>query len=142
MARARPVGSFPPEARVRRSADFLRAKAVGIRVRTPHFVLVLAPLEPGTVDAGPRLGVVASRRIGNAVTRNRAKRLVREAFRATRDLFNPRLSLIVIVTRPTENMKLDDVVAEWREQSARIRRRGRESIDRATKDSSCTEASR
>lgn len=30
-----------------------------------------------------RLGIVASRKLGNAVTRNRAKRLIRDVFRRT-----------------------------------------------------------
>jgi ribonuclease P protein component len=60
-----------------------------------------------------RLGIVASRRIGNAVVRNRAKRLVRETFRATRNLFTPGMDVVVIVRRPLDGMKLDDVRREW-----------------------------
>ena len=37
--------------------------------------------------APARLGITASRRVGGAVVRNRAKRLVREAFRATPELW-------------------------------------------------------
>lgn len=35
----------------------------------------------GTPPVGPRFAVIASRRVGNAVARNRAKRLLREAAR-------------------------------------------------------------
>jgi ribonuclease P protein component len=72
------------------------------------------------------LGVVASRKIGNAVQRNRAKRLVREAFRATRDLFAPGLDIVVIVRGALGRMKLDDLVGEWRADAARIDKRSRE----------------
>jgi ribonuclease P protein component len=119
---------LPPLERVRKSKDFRTAQAQGQRVRTRHFVLVLSVSDRTDPASGPRLGIVASRRVGNAVVRNRAKRLVREAFRATRDLFNPRLDLIVIVIRPLHNLKLDDIATEWRENAPRIRRRAREML--------------
>ena len=73
--------------------------------------------------AAARLGITASRRVGGAVARNRAKRLVREAFRATPELWFPGLSLVVVVRTALLNMRLDDVVAEWRAAERAIRRR-------------------
>jgi len=69
-----------------------------------------------------RLGITASRKVGNAVHRNRAKRLVREAFRATRDLWWPGLDVVVIVKNELASMKLDQVVDEWRGASAALSR--------------------
>ena len=78
-----PSGRFPSAARVRKRAEFLSIQERGLRVATPRFVLILsASLALGS----PRLGVTASRKVGNAVVRARAKRLIREAFRATREL--------------------------------------------------------
>jgi ribonuclease P protein component len=48
------------------------------------------------------------------VHRNRAKRLVRAAFRATRDLWWPGLDVVVLVKTGLDDMKLDQVVEEWR----------------------------
>ena len=61
-----------------------------------------------------RLGITAGKRVGNAVVRNRAKRLIREAFRATQDLWPAGWDLVVIVKRPLTRLGLDDVLLEWR----------------------------
>jgi ribonuclease P protein component len=106
---------------VRKRSDFERIQSTGSRVNTERFVLILAR----QMDAlgAARLGITASRRIGNAVARSRAKRLVREAFRATSELFAPELDLVVIVRRPLGDLKLPAVVEEWRAVASAIRRR-------------------
>ena len=68
---------FTKAVRLRHRQDFLRAQAQGKRLHTRHFGVVLAPMAEGH----PRLGLVATRRMGKAVQRNRVKRLLREFFR-------------------------------------------------------------
>jgi ribonuclease P protein component len=88
---AMPEASLPPEYRLRKKADFDRVYAG--RQSLADGVLRIVAL-PGECDH-PRLGLSVSRRVGNAVRRNRFKRLLREAFRLSRhDL--PALDLIVI----------------------------------------------
>jgi ribonuclease P protein component len=104
-------------------------------VVTPHFVLLLAPTPdrskaPGR-EASARLGVTVSRRVGNAVTRNRAKRLVREAFRATRELWPPGTDVVVIVRQALAGLKCADVVGEWRRVGRAIAQRAREARGRS-----------
>ena len=65
------------EQRVRQSRDFLRAKTAGQRLAVG--CLALNWLEAGATAT--RLGVITSRKIGPAVVRTRARRLLREAFR-------------------------------------------------------------
>jgi ribonuclease P protein component len=120
------VARFPPASRVRKRSDFQRIQADSQRVVTPSFVLLLRVREPDGGATGPRLGITVSRRIGNAVVRNRAKRLIREAFRATRALWPPDVDLVVIAKRPTGEAKLEDVVDEWLAESQRIERRIRQ----------------
>ena len=64
--------------------------------------------------------------MGNAVTRNRIKRVVREAFRATRELWPPGFDVVVIVRWPEPGLGLDAVVAEWRAAASQIAKRAAE----------------
>jgi len=106
--------------RVRKRAEFERIQKGGARVSTRTFVLIVA----ARPDRGPaRLGITASRKIGGAITRNRAKRIVREAFRAQRELFPPGIDLVVIVRKPPGTMKVADVAEEWRGASKQLARR-------------------
>ena len=52
----------------------------------------------GLADDPPRLGIIATKRIGNAVYRNRAKRLVRELYRKHK-AFIPVSAQTVVVPR-------------------------------------------
>lgn len=114
------MGPFPPAARVRKRAEFLSIQERGQRVSTARFVLILS----ASSDAGsPRLGVTASRKVGNAVVRARAKRLVREAFRATRQLWPAGVDLVVIVKRAPGESKLESVVSEWQAARQQIERK-------------------
>lgn len=120
------TGSFPRAARVRKRPEFLRIQALGRRVPTRSFVLLLYAREPH----GARLGVTVSRRVGNAVVRNRVKRLVREAFRATRRLFADDLDLVVIVRRAVPEASLWTVLGEWEGVEAELARQS----ERARRD--------
>jgi ribonuclease P protein component len=104
--------------RVRKRAEFLAIQSGGARVNGDCLVFIIQ-LHP---DAPLRLGITASRRIGNAVQRNRARRLIREAFRAVFAELPAGLDIVVIVRRPLGERKLKDVLGEWRRALPRIRR--------------------
>jgi ribonuclease P protein component len=56
--------------------------------------------QPAQHNGRARLGVTVSRRVGNAVVRNRVKRLVREVFRLNAAWFAPGRDYVV-VARPS-----------------------------------------
>ena len=68
---------FPRQRRIRKRREFSSVFDAGQRIHGRLFTFLLRQT---TLDRS-RLGIVASRKIGGAVQRNRAKRLIREMFR-------------------------------------------------------------
>ena len=65
--------------RLKTRADFLRVAASGRRAARPGLVLQAAARPAGPDGGFVRVGFTASRKVGNAVVRNRAKRRLRAA---------------------------------------------------------------
>jgi len=72
--------SFTKADRLLKRSDFLRLTAKGRQQQDKYFIVVFAP---GKMDR-TRLGITVSRKVGNAVVRNRIKRFAREYFRLNR----------------------------------------------------------
>jgi ribonuclease P protein component len=83
---------FRPSEHLRRRADFSKAYEAGVKLSGRFMTVFVRP----TLDGPSRLGIAATRKLGSAVIRNRAKRIAREIFRHHK----PAASLdIVIVPR-------------------------------------------
>lgn len=93
--------SFGPPDRLHRSTEFLRLQRIGVRFQSPHFVIYAGDLAARHDDTPrrSRLGVTVSRRIGNAVVRNRVKRQVREIFRKEMRAKLPTGTAVVVIAR-------------------------------------------
>jgi len=81
--------------RIRRSSEFQRVRRQARSYAHPLVVLLVAPCETSAVP----IGVTASRAVGNAVRRNRARRLLREAVRPCLPALRPGCELI-LMARP------------------------------------------
>ena len=106
---------LPTSLRLRRSADFDRVSRHGRRIGTKGLTVLYCPND----TMSPRFGLAVSRKVGNAVVRNRVKRWLREAVR------NSRGSVtgldVVFVARPLAARASASILAnEVREALARI----------------------
>jgi ribonuclease P protein component len=100
--------SYPKVARLRRRPEFLRLQRGGQRQHTRSFVVIRSP-SPGPLS---RLGVTVSTRVGNAVTRNRIKRIVREIFRQRRANLPPATDMVVIAKPGAHTLTYAQAAAE------------------------------
>ena len=92
--------------RIKQGRDFSRVRQEGERLVCGCLIANWRKLP---LDAGSRLGVVTSGKIGNAVVRNRARRLLREAFRVHQhDLTQP-IDLILIARASIADKRFADV---------------------------------
>ena len=119
---------FPKHVRLLKSSDFERVFAARNSVGNSSFALFGSPNELKL----PRLGITASRRIGNAVARNRWKRLVREAFRLSQHEL-PAVDLVCVVRGP-EPPELKQFVAMLAGMAWRIDRRARKPTQKSSGD--------
>ena len=83
--------SFPKTQRILKRKGFVNLNRSGKRVHTDHFSVTVGRSGLGIT----RLGIAASKRTGNAVKRNRIKRLVREFFRLNKDRLPEEVDIVI-----------------------------------------------
>lgn len=84
----------------------------GRRVAGAAFVVVCAPRKPAPAEQPIRLGITVSRKVGNAVVRNRVKRRIREWFRAQREPLGAGVDLVVIGRAAAAGLEYSNFAAE------------------------------
>ena len=60
-----------------------------------------------------RIGIITSRRVGGAVTRNRVRRRIREVVRQSRAALEAGIWMVVIAKHPAGDAELAQLRAEW-----------------------------
>jgi ribonuclease P protein component len=99
-------GLARPE-RVRRRPEFERAYDNGVRIHGRFMTVFVTP----NGGESPRFGVAATRKLGPAVERNRAKRLAREVFR--RNKVEAGVDIIVVPRREMLDAPFATVEADY-----------------------------
>jgi len=104
---------------IRKNADF-----EAVRENSEGAVCAAFRMRIRLTDTGVRrLGVISSRHVGCAVKRNRARRLLREAFRKCQDILPPSCDVLLIASRDLPEMNGNDVRIIFKTQAEKIFRR-------------------
>ena len=103
--------TFPKSKRLRKRREFLSVQEGGSRIVLASGIVLLAARSDGTPA---RLGVTVTRKFGNAVQRNRAKRVFREAFRRSPGLFPAGTDVVVIPKQTAAGaLSVSRILGEW-----------------------------
>ena len=108
------TGRFVRADRLLQSRDFKRVLESGERWSSQSFAIFLSTQQPRSQPAGipwPKLGVTVSKRVGNAVVRNRIKRRVREWFRHNRQGLPAEKDVVVIARPAAKGLSGSDIAA-------------------------------
>ena len=108
---------LPAAERIRRRPEFERIYNEGARIHGRFMTLFVRPNGGDT----PRFGVAATRKMGSAVERNRAKRLSRELFR--RHKVAAGLDIVIVPRREMLDAPFSSLETDY---LAALARRGRE----------------
>ena len=94
--------------RLKKRYEFRQVQLSGRRIHTPRFLLFVRPNAlPNT-----RVGITVTKKVGNAVQRNRIKRVVREVFRRNRQLFPASHDIVFIAKREAKGITYEALLAE------------------------------
>jgi ribonuclease P protein component len=99
---------FRPHERIRRRAEFQDVYERGVRIHGRFATVFVLPNN----RAVGRLGITATKKLGGAVERNRAKRLIREVFRHNN--IAPGFDVVVIPKREMLDATLTVLEADYR----------------------------
>lgn len=102
--------TFPKSERLLKKWEFQRVFAENKKYAGKFLVLYILPNQPDR-----KAGIIASRKIGNAVKRNRIKRLIREAYRLNKNLLPNNIHLVITAKQGISKLKYKDVEEDLRE---------------------------
>jgi ribonuclease P protein component len=111
---------FKKYQRIRLERDFEALKGASVDFKTRYFAIKMlvrdeAEGKDGTAEKfqGPRIGVVASKRVGNAVVRNRAKRRARELARLHQHELRVGIDLLFILRTAMVRADWKEIESTW-----------------------------
>lgn len=104
--------TFTKAERLLRKKEFDKVFDEGTVFKNKFLVLYVAP----GVQKCSRMGLVVSKKIGNAVRRNRVKRLLREVFRLNKNRLTVPVDIVIIPRNTfTSSLKLFDISAGFQQ---------------------------
>ena len=102
------INNFRPDEKIRKRPEYLSIYQHGTRTYARHFTIVAQKNELGF----GRLGITVSKKVGDAVRRNRIKRLIREFFRLNKDQIVASRDIVIIGKKGMPRLSYQDVCKE------------------------------
>ena len=98
-----------PSERLHHPREFRHVFRHGEKLVTPIFIFHILP----TSAPCSRLGMAVSKRVGNAVVRNRVKRLIRELFRRYKTALQPTCDVVFVARRHAAEASLEEYIRQF-----------------------------
>ena len=92
--------SFSKDYRLLKRSEFVNLNRLGKREHTAHFTVIVDENGLGI----NRVGITVTKKIGNAVKRNRVKRLVREFFRLYNHSFPQGYDIVIVAKKGANDL--------------------------------------
>lgn len=105
--------SFPKSARIVRTSEYTRMRKNGRTFGGRYMVLSLVTLPPEELPQTARFGFITSRKVGDAVTRNRVRRRLKEIVRHQRPRLPEGIWLVIIARYTASTASYDELQREW-----------------------------
>ena len=102
--------------------DFVFLSNYGKKIQDSNFIIVYMPGESTGGSEHSRLGITVSKRVGNAVLRNRLKRLIREYFRLNKKGITGYWNLNIIAKKTAAALSSQEVFISLRKLFGKIGR--------------------
>ena len=113
--KSKPLG-FPKSSRIVRRNEYRAVQRSSLRVVTDHFIIYARKRR----TRSNRLGITVSKKVGNAVIRNRVKRLVRESFRLNKTTLPQQLDLVLVARKARGIPSFDEAQTQLINGSSRL----------------------
>src|ERR1700722_4752139 len=101
---------FSRSSRLSRASEFRLVKASGKSWTGKHLILAILTRE---TKAAPRIGIIATKRLGNAVSRTQVRRRIREIFRFNQHRIQRGFWLVTIARHSSAIATFDELERDW-----------------------------
>jgi ribonuclease P protein component len=93
---------------LKKRRDFQYVQNYGRKHRSRHYLVI----QRQNIIGIRRLGIIASKKIGGAVQRNRVKRVIREVFRLYENKFPESMDFVFVARKRSHELKMQEAARE------------------------------